>query len=115
MPATTLLKLLSKRLEALKISAKNVKKANAIADRTQLIPKAFSELASSGIVTSPFDSLTAYFVINLLQKYGQNERSVFSFASMPSLLGATVAHPAASRASRAMRMLGVFINALWSA
>ena len=78
-PATTLLKLLSKRLEALKISAKNVKKANAIAERTQLIPKAFGELASSGIVTSPFDSLTAYFVINLLQKYGQNERSVFSF------------------------------------
>jgi hypothetical protein len=78
-PATTLLKLISKRLEALKIKAKNIQRANTIAEKTHLIPKTFSELAVSGIETSPFDSLTAYFAINLLQKYGQNERSVFSF------------------------------------
>jgi hypothetical protein len=78
-PATTLLKLLSRRLETLNFSSKNEDKASAIARHTQLIPKAFSDLSASGIALRPFDSLTAYFVINLLQKYGQNERSVFSF------------------------------------
>ena len=43
------------------------------------MPKAFGELASSGLSTAPFDALTSFFVISLLQKYGQNERSVFSF------------------------------------
>ena len=78
-PATTLLRLMSKRLDLLNVQAKNIDKANQVTVRTQLMPKAFGELASSGLSTAPFDALTSFFVISLLQKYGQNERSVFSF------------------------------------
>ena len=78
-PATTLLRLMSKRLDKLNVQAKKIDKANQITVRTQLMPKVFGELASSGLSTAPFDALTSFFVISLLQKYGQNERSVFSF------------------------------------
>ena len=52
------------------------------------MPKAFGELATK-LDTAPFDALTAFFAISLLQKYGQNERSVFSFLSAegPGTLG----------------------------
>ena len=87
-PATTLLKLMNKRLEGMSISAKNIDKANAVTVKSQLMPKAFGELATK-LDTAPFDALTAFFAISLLQKYGQNERSVFSFLSAegPGTLG----------------------------
>ena len=78
-PATTLLRLMSRRLGALNIHAQGIDKANKITVPTKLMPKAFSDLACSGICTAPFDALTSFFVISLLLKYGQNERSVFTF------------------------------------
>lgn len=78
-PATTLLKLMSKRLGAQNIKSKNIDKANAVTTLAQLMPKAFGDLATSGAPAPPFDALTSYFAITMLQKYGQNERSVFSF------------------------------------
>ena len=81
-PATTLLKLCAARLEGsgLKADKKKIAAANKTTRKAQILPPAFQEQAEA-LTTNlvPFDALGAFFTISVLQKYGQNERSVFSF------------------------------------
>lgn len=78
-PPETLVKLAAQRLS--KESKENISPSlNKLVRGTGLIPLGFIEALEEGNVnTSPFDHLTAYVVVSLLQKYGQNERSLFTF------------------------------------
>jgi len=81
-PATTLLKLCSAKLEQADYGAdhKQIKRANTATHKSNLLPSAFITLAEDLAQNlRPFDALGAFFTISALQKYGQNERSVFSF------------------------------------
>lgn len=83
-PATTLLKLVSARLRDVenKGNSKAIASANNVIESAQLIPDRFIQLASEDAeLIRPFDGLSAFLTISLLQKYGQNERSIFSFLS----------------------------------
>ena len=81
-PATTLLKLCASRLEGsgLKADKKKIASANKTTGKASILPPAFQEQAEAlAPHLVPFDALGAFFTISVLQKYGQNERSVFSF------------------------------------
>ena len=83
-PPTTLLKLISSRLGAIEARGKSssIKAANKIIADAKLIPDSFIQLAQEELQSiAPFDGLSSFLTISLLQKYGQNERSVFSFLS----------------------------------
>ena len=83
-PPTTLLKLISSRLHDVEArgKSKSIQSANKIIAGAKLIPDAFIQLAQDDIKSiAPFDGLSSFLTISLLQKYGQNERSVFSFLS----------------------------------
>ena len=79
-PPETLLRLASKSLADLKSTESITTTLDQIIKETNIIPASFLAITNDeGISTTPLDSLTSYIVISLLQKYGQNERSLFSF------------------------------------
>ena len=83
-PPTTLLRLMQHRLKAVQNSVDDhvLQSANNCVQQSGVIPNDFYEVAAElGPAIKPFDALSSYLSIRLLQKYGQNERSVFSFLS----------------------------------
>lgn len=83
-PASTLLKLIQGRLRnrSLPASSNVVENANQVIRASRVLPQEFIDAAEAGVKQSlPFDALTVFLTIQLLQRYGQNERSVFSFLS----------------------------------
>ena len=83
-PPTTLLELIAKKIEKKKSSSKMpaISKANKVVSNSNLIPEGFVKLSEKlKKDCAPFDALTAFLTISLLQKYGQNERSIFTFLS----------------------------------
>ena len=83
-PPTTLLELIAKKIDKTKSSAKisAISKANKLIADSKLIPDGFIQSAERlKKECSPFDALTSFLAISVLQKYGQNERSIFTFLS----------------------------------
>lgn len=83
-PPSSILKLIAPKIESLKISSglRGINAANKVVKTSNLLPEHF--INNSVILKKsckPFDALTAFFTISLLQKYGQNERSIFTFLS----------------------------------
>ena len=79
-PAETLIKLASPTLQKLRSTEIVSVELNTIIRDSKLLPVGYNTaLEESNIQVNPLDSLTSYVVISLLQKYGQNERSLFSF------------------------------------
>lgn len=79
-PPETLLRLAEPRLRSFERTEETSSRLDKVISSTNLLPKSFSNALKNEIKSiSPLDGLSAYCAINLLQKYGQNERSLFSF------------------------------------
>lgn len=79
-PAETLIKLAAPTLQKLNSKESVTSELNSIIKGTKLLPVGYSTaLEEKSLSVRPLDGITSYVVISLLQKYGQNERSLFSF------------------------------------
>ena len=79
-PAETLIRLAVPTLRDLYSVETTTQALNDIIKDTKLLPVGYNNaLHEKDIVVSPLDGISSYIVISLLQKYGQNERSLFSF------------------------------------
>lgn len=104
-PAETLIKLAVPTLKGLGTTEKTTPVLNEVLDETRLLPVGYSAaLAESEIDVSPLDGITSYIVISLLQKYGQNERSLFSF------LNASGSHSISEKGKDQPYLLSDFYN-----
>ena len=104
-PAETLIKLAVPTLKQFGNKEKITRVLNKIIGDTRLLPVGYSTaLKEKGINVSPLDGITSYVVISLLQKYGQNERSLFSF------LNAKGSHSISAREKGEPYLLSDFYN-----
>jgi len=104
-PAETLIRLAVPTLRQFGNKEKVTRKLNKVLDDTRLLPVGYSSaLKEKGVNVSPLDGITSYVVISLLQKYGQNERSLFSF------LNAKGSHSISAREKGAPYLLSDFYN-----
>ena len=104
-PAETLIKLAVPTLKELENNEKVTPSLNKVLDDTRLLPVGYSAaLAENDVNVSPLDGITSYVVISLLQKYGQNERSLFSF------LNATGSHSISEKENELPYLLTDFYN-----
>ena len=104
-PAETLIKLAAPTLKGLGATEQITPILNKVLDETRLLPVGYSAaLAENGMDVSPLDGITSYVVISLLQKYGQNERSLFSF------LNATGSHSISEKDNEQPYLLSDFYN-----
>jgi hypothetical protein len=79
-PPETLIKLAVPTLKKFGNKEKVTRVLNKILSDTRLLPVGYSSaLKEKEVKVNPLDGITSYVVISLLQKYGQNERSLFSF------------------------------------
>ncbi len=81
-PVDQLIYFASKRLEEFKIPTDKKReffKLNELIDKSNLV--GHSKISDSKLTESlyPLDWLSSYILVNALQRYGQNERSLFSF------------------------------------
>ena len=83
-PPSTILKLISAKIDNSKIksSVRSINAANKATENSKLLPDSYIKTAIDlKKECLPFDALTSFLTISLLQKYGQNERSIFTFLS----------------------------------
>ena len=78
-PPETLIRLASSEISKLNYDGPSIRHINSNIAKTRLIPEQFISTIKSCPTIAPFDALSAYVTISLLQKYGQNERSLFTF------------------------------------
>lgn len=84
-PAETLIKLAIPTLKEFNSKEDKTANLNKILEHSRLLPVGYSNaLKETDVNVSPLDGITSYVVISLLQKYGQNERSLFSFLNAKS-------------------------------
>jgi len=104
-PAETLVKLAAPTLAKFGNNESITTELNGIIAKTNLLPVGYSNtLENDKVKVSPLDSLTSYVTISLLQKYGQNERSLFSF------LNATGTHSVSGKESGKPYLLSDFYD-----
>lgn len=104
-PAETLIKLAIPTLKEFNSKEDKTATLNKILEHSRLLPVGYSNaLKEADVNVSPLDGITSYVIISLLQKYGQNERSLFSF------LNATSSHSIADKDKSQPYLLSDFYN-----